>query len=73
MFHDYFQGFEVVIDDRKYFAFSLYKQVGENVTSYCDQTSNGWSHDTSDRNWACYAGQKKVSLPPKMHTIQPPK
>ena len=38
----YNQGFEVVVNNRKYFAFSYYTQSGSNVTSYCDKTFWGW-------------------------------
>jgi cathepsin C len=54
-----FQGFEVVIAGRKYFAFSKYKQSGSTVKDMCDQTLPGWSHDILGRNWACYAGMKQ--------------
>ncbi len=34
----YNQGFEVVINNRKYFAFSYFIQDGSNVTSVCTHT-----------------------------------
>ena len=40
----YNQGFEVIINYRKYFAFSLYKQKGQTVISYCNATLPGYSH-----------------------------
>ncbi|XP_012939419.1 dipeptidyl peptidase 1 [Aplysia californica] len=50
----YNQGFEVVIDKRKFFAFS--KFVGRK--SYCSETLPGWAHNIDGTNWACYVGQK---------------
>lgn len=66
----YNQGFEIRINERKYFAFSYYEQNATVVTSYCSQTFNGWSHDVTVRNWACYTANKVVALPPKTHRIR---
>lgn len=65
----YNQGFEVRINQRKYFAFSYYEQNGDNVTSYCHKTFNGWSHDILVRNWACYVGNKVEDTEPKVHQV----
>lgn len=68
----YNQGFEVVINYRKYFAFSLYIQNAPgNATSFCDKTFPGWSHDVLGKNWACYTGRKVASSSsPKVSIIK---
>ena len=55
----YNQGFEVVIANQKFFAFSNYSMITKTTAvSHCDSTKNGWSHDISGKNWACYYGVK---------------
>ena len=65
------QGFEVVVAGRKYFAFSKYTEHGGNVTSECDKTLPGWSHDVLGHDWACYVGSKYSQLraQPKRHNV----
>ena len=71
----YKKGFEVVINHRKYFAFSYFVQDGSNVTSYCDKTFSNSSHSTgvNPDNWSCYYGVKQQqddsSLSKKFHKI----
>merc|ERR1712047_33124 len=68
----YNQGFEVTVAGRSYFAFSDFSQEGQVVTSFCNRTrpGQGWSHDVTVRNWACFSGRKAstgIVEEPKTH------
>ncbi|XP_046390646.1 dipeptidyl peptidase 1-like [Ischnura elegans] len=62
----YDEGFEVIVNGRKYFAFFAYEESGGNTVSHCEKTSVGWSHDVLTRNWACYYGMKQMSSTPRI-------
>lgn len=57
------KGFEVVIKNRKYFAFSFFTQDGPTVTSQCGLTFTNSSHNVGVNpvNWSCFYGRKSVS------------
>jgi cathepsin C len=57
----YDQGFEVVFEDRKYFAFFNFTKSGSQVISHCGETTTGWYHENAvaAKNWGCFKGVKK--------------
>ncbi|XP_046390659.1 dipeptidyl peptidase 1-like [Ischnura elegans] len=61
----YDEGFEVIVNGRKYFAFFSYEEIDGSTVSHCDKTSVGWSHDVLTRNWACYYGVKQQQSAPR--------
>ena len=69
----YNQGFEVVINNRKYFAYSYFTQNGTDVTSFCFHTFWGWAHATgvNPSDWSCFIGarvDKDEMKKPKINT-----
>ncbi|XP_002160467.3 dipeptidyl peptidase 1 [Hydra vulgaris] len=81
----YNQGFEIIINGRRYFAFQYSFQVSPTQwASKCSETFNGWVHDIvpdhptfPPKNWGCYRGKKlngetklKISDVPPVSVLQ---
>jgi len=67
----YDEGFEVIINNKRFFAFSKYvpktpeslsKDDVEDYTSICDETLVGWFHAEDGTHWGCYHGKKIGNL-----------
>jgi hypothetical protein len=66
------KGFEVVINNRKYFAFSYFTQDDKSVTSYCDRTFTNSSHNigVNPVNWSCFYGVKEQTFEEDAKKVQ---
>lgn len=67
----YDEGFEVVVGNRRFFAFNKYvpnkgtsldSRKVAHYTSHCDETMVGWWHDTKTDEWGCYQGKQTKAL-----------
>jgi len=69
----YDEGFEVRVNNQKFFAFSKYKKTGWNqAKSYCHQTFPGWYHSSEKpdaESWGCYHGIKDGEGTPTVHKL----
>ncbi|KAL1235532.1 Dipeptidyl peptidase [Trichinella pseudospiralis] len=54
----YNQGFEVIVNNRKYFAFFKWIKRDTKFISICGKTLPGWQHDILGRHWSCFVGTK---------------
>jgi cathepsin C len=67
----YDEGFEVLLGDQKYFAFSKYTKTSaksKHSVSHCDKTFPGWFHANPERKtWGCYYGVKNTPVAPQKY------
>jgi cathepsin C len=64
----YDEGFEVVLGDEKYFAFSKYTGTVKHATSHCGETFPGWYHADPDKeSWGCYHATKNSHVAPQKY------
>merc|ERR1712159_31412 len=62
----YDEGFEVLLGEQKYFAFSKYTGKKKHTVSHCGETFAGWYHtDPDKKSWGCYFGVKTKSVAPQ--------
>merc|ERR1712216_17566 len=67
----YDEGFEVLLGNQKYFAFSKYTKTSvksKHSVSHCDKTFPGWFHADPEKNtWGCYYGVKSTPVAPQKY------
>ena len=54
----YDEGFEVLYNNVKYFAFSKYEPQGGGYKSLCSETLVGWYNNLSSGERGCYRAEK---------------
>jgi len=71
----YDEGFEVNVDNHKYFAFSYFKQgsTEHHKKSVCHMSYPGWYHNAQNpdgKNWGCYYASKVDKGTEEEHLIE---
>lgn len=77
----YDEGFEVVLGDQVFFAFSKFDFIqdpnkGKTNISHCAATEVGWYHDKTRSQWGCYvakqvSGSGSASSPTQVQDVSP--
>lgn len=66
-------GIEVTVNYRRYFAYLKAFETEGFLTSKCNNTLTGLSHDVLDHDWACIKGRKVASFDDTSSFISRPK